>query len=383
MTAIPSLKEMLGALVALPSVSSVDERFDQNNIQVVETLAQWTESLGLASEVHPLPENPGKANLVATTHPEQPGGLVLAGHTDTVPYDCERWRFDPFKLTEADGRWYGLGTSDMKGFLAIVLEVASALNKRSLQKPLTILATADEESTMAGAKSLTRDQIPQGALAIIGEPTGMVPIHMHKGILMDAVEIVGLSGHSSDPSVGHNALEAMFHLIGHLLAYRDKLEAEYCHPGFDVPQPTLNLGAIEGGDNPNRICARCELRFDMRPVPGLTIRALREALRGVVANSLDGTSFEYNYRVEFDGIEPFQAPDDSQAVALMQRLSGHAPQSVAFGTEATYFQKLGLDPVVWGPGDIRQAHQPDEFLDLSCIGPTQDILRKAIQEICA
>ena len=167
---IPPLREMLAGLVAIPSVSSPDPALDQPNEAVVARLAEWLEALGFAVEVLPVPGRPGKANLVATLG-RGPGGLVLAGHTDTVPFDAGRWSSDPFRLTEREGRLHGLGTADMKGFFPLVLEVAAELEARRLRAPLVVLATADEESTMSGARALAESGRPLGRHAVIGEPT--------------------------------------------------------------------------------------------------------------------------------------------------------------------------------------------------------------------
>src|SRR5690606_37299728 len=225
---------------------------------------------GFEIEVLPIPGQPHKANLIATLG-RGAGGLVLAGHTDTVPCDPDRWASDPFSLTERDGRLYGLGATDMKGFFPVALEAARRFDQSKLQQPLIILATADEESSMDGARLLAELGRPKARYAVVGEPTGMKPVRMHKGIMMERVRVQGLAGHSSNPALGNNALEAMHLVIADLLAFRSELQNRYRNPGFAVPVPTLNLGHIHGGDNPNRICGHCELQFDLRPLPGMQV----------------------------------------------------------------------------------------------------------------
>ncbi|MBE9537754.1 MAG: acetylornithine deacetylase, partial [Proteobacteria bacterium] len=256
----------LQQLVGISSVSSTDPGWDQGNRAVVDTLAGWLSDMGFAIEIQDVNSDGSKANLIATLG-SGPGGLVLAGHTDTVPYDDGLWQSDPLKLTERDNRLYGLGSTDMKGFFPIALAAATAFSDTPLKQPLIILATADEESSMNGARALAAAGYPKARAAIIGEPTGLVPVRMHKGIMMEAVRVTGRAGHSSNPELGNSALEAMHAVIGDLMAYRGELRERYSNELFEVAFPTLNLGCIHGGDSPNRICGRTELHFDLRMTP--------------------------------------------------------------------------------------------------------------------
>ncbi|WP_026289724.1 acetylornithine deacetylase [Thioalkalivibrio sulfidiphilus] len=381
MKQLPSLTHMLTRLIAQPSVSSVSPEFDMGNRALIDELAGWCEAAGFAVEITPIEGHPDKANLVATLG-RGPGGLVLAGHTDTVPCDPGLWRQDPFKLTERDGRFYGLGTSDMKCFLALALEAARGLAAEQFHQPLVILATADEESSMAGAKAIRAAGRPLGRHAIIGEPTGMRPVRMHKGILMEAVRITGRSGHSSDPRLGNNALEGMHKAIAEILAWRHELQQRYSNPLFKVATPTLNLGHIHGGDNPNRICGHCELHIDLRPLPGMDLDELRDALETRLARTLADTGLGLEVFRLFDGTPAMETPADAPIVRAAEMLTGHPAGAVAFGTEGPYLRDLDMDVVVLGPGDIEQAHQPDEYLALDRIPPTLDMLRSLITSFC-
>jgi len=381
MNKFPPLLSMIKDLIAINSVSSVDPNLDRGNLPVIELLANWLDDTGFQVEIMPLPGSTSKANLIATLG-SGTDGLVLSGHTDTVPYDEGKWTHDPFSLTEADQRLYGLGTSDMKSFLALALEASRELRTGDLKEPLILLATADEETSMAGAKALVDKGRPHARHAIIGEPTGLRPVRMHKGILMESIHLQGRSGHSSDPSLGNNALEAMHTVIGTLLSWRNELQKNHRDPLFAVPVPTLNLGHIHGGDNPNRICPECELHIDLRPLPGMDLQELRGELHNRVLNSLQDTGIIIRFDALFEGVPAMETAADAPIVELVEKLTGHAPEAVAFATEAPYLSQLGMDAVVMGPGDIAQAHQPDEYLALDRIPPTIDILKQVVDTVC-
>ncbi len=372
---------MIKTLIAIPSVSSVNPEFDQGNLAVIEQLANWLAPLGCEVEILPLPGRPDKADLIATWG-KGPGGLVLSGHTDTVPYDEGRWTSDPFQLREADGRLYGLGTADMKSFLALAIEAIQSFDDHKFQQPLVLLATADEESTMAGAQLLVDQHRTLGRHALIGEPTGLRPVRMHKGILMESITLHGRSGHSSDPSLGVSALEGMQKVLGEIITWRQQLQAENRNLLFKVPYPTLNLGHIHGGDNPNRICGECELHIDLRPLPGMELAELRAQLRARVEQAIDGLELTVELKPLFDGISAMETDAHAEIVEAAEHMTGHPAEAVAFGTEAPYFKQLGMETVVLGPGDIQQAHQPDEYLAMDRIEPMVSILKQMIGQFC-
>lgn len=377
----PNLLTMMRELIAAPSVSSVSHEFDQSNQAVVERLSVWLEKLGFAVELIPLINRPNKVNLIATLG-KGTGGLILAGHTDTVPYDAKLWRSDPFRLTEQDGRLYGLGTADMKGFFPLVIEAAKNFTARDLVEPLIIIATADEESTMDGAKSLVANDYPHARYAVIGEPTNLTPVYMHKGILMEGIRVIGRSGHSSDPSLGINALDGMSKILTELCTWRTELSKNYYHPQFNVPFPTLNLGRIYGGDNPNRICGRCELHIDLRPLPGMDLAELRATLNQRLAALISGSGLTLETFPLFCGTPALATPKNSPLVQFAETISGKAAIAVDFATEAPYFQQLGAESIILGPGDIEQAHQPNEYLRLDRLQPTIDLLQLLIKRFC-
>jgi len=377
----PKLEELMQQLIALPSISCTSPALDQGNRNVINTLANWLENLGFSTEIQPLNSDGSKANLIATIG-QGSNGLVLAGHTDTVPFDENRWNSDPFKLTETDNRLYGLGTADMKSFFALIIEAVRDLDLSSLQQPLIILATADEETSMSGAKALNASHFSGGRFALIGEPTGLKPVRMHKGMMMEAIKLTGLSGHSSNPALGNSALEAMHRVITELLKWRDELQAAYNNPLFEIPVPTMNLGHINGGDNPNRICGHCELQIDIRPLPGMSLIDLRYELEQRLQKTLAGTMVSYETLALFDGVPAVETPADSALVKAVEKLTGSAAESVAFSTEAPFYNKLGMDSVVLGPGHINQAHQPNEYLAIEQIKPAVKLIQDLVKQFC-
>jgi acetylornithine deacetylase len=382
---IPDIKLLINQLLSTPSISCTSPDIDQGNEHVINLLASWFETLGFHCEIQRLEKQKNKANLIATLGSGN-NGLVLAGHTDTVPYDENRWQLDPFKLTEKNNRFYGLGSCDMKSFFAVIIEAMKSIDTAKIKQPLIILATADEETSMSGAKAIaqhaTRLGINNARYAVIGEPTNMQPVRMHKGMMMEAIQLTGQAGHSSNPALGNNALEAMHKVISELLHWRDELQARYKNPLFEVPVPTMNLGHIHGGDNPNRICGSCELQLDIRPLPGMRVDDLRVEMQQRLKNVLYGTNIQFKTVALFDGVDAMETDKQSDLVKLVESMTNTESQAVAFGTEAPYYNALGLETIVMGPGSIRQAHQPDEYIEMKTLNPAVDIIRQLIVHYC-
>lgn len=379
----PAFINMYQQLIAEPSISALDPQLNMSNRSTIMLLANWCESLGFQVEITELESAPGKFNLLAKRG-EGDGGLMLAGHTDTVPFDDSRWRYDPFKLSEVDNKLFGLGSIDMKGFFAFVIEAIQQLDAQSADqtKPIMILATADEETTMAGAQEVAKHQNLKPEFCVIGEPTDMVPVFTHKGHMSTAIRVTGKSGHSSDPARGLNAIEVMHKIIAKLLQLKDTLKNKYSIEHFAIPYPTLNLGHIHGGDNANRICGCCELHLDIRPLPGLSIQELQLLLLEAVKPIND----EYPNSVAVidlhDPIPAFTGTTDSALVKLAEAVSGEQAIAVNYCTEAPFLQQLGCETIVMGPGSIEQAHQPDEFLAVEKIKPSQEKITQLINQLC-
>lgn len=378
---VPSLLTMMNELLSEVSVSSTSSEWDTGNLAVINKLADWLGSLGFTCQIMPLAGKANKANLIATLGTGS-GGLVLSGHTDTVPYNENRWDMNPLGLTERDNKLYGLGATDMKGFFPIAIEAAKSVLDKTLVEPLIILATADEESSMDGARALADQGLPKARFAVIGEPTNLKPIRMHKGMMMEAVTVEGRAGHSSNPSLGNNALEAMHWVMADILAFRSELQQQYNNPLFDVAVPTLNLGCIHGGDNPNRICGQCELHFDLRALPGMNNDELHAALDQRLKPLAQRLNINISLRALIKNIQPFEQPADSELVKIAEQLTGYASEPVAFATEAPFLQQLGMQTIVMGPGSIDQAHQPNEYMALNQVQPAVDLFTRLIGKFC-
>ncbi|MGS0681726.1 acetylornithine deacetylase [Shewanella sp. 125m-7] len=381
MKTLPNIKSSFSQLIAAPSISALEAEQDISNIAVIELLHTWFSELGMQCQSVPVANTRNKHNLVASFGQGQ-GGLLLAGHTDTVPFDEGRWSQNPFSLVEKNDRWYGLGTCDMKGFFALVLAALQELPMDKFKRPLHILASADEETTMNGAKAFAAAKSISPDYAIIGEPTSLKPVYMHKGHFTQGIRVTGRSGHSSDPAKGLNAIEVMYLVTGQLLKLKQHLADNYREDAFSVPYPTMNFGHIHGGDAANRICGCCDLHIDLRPIPGLAL----EDLELMVANYLEPVCSQYPGCIRvaplYPGSEPFADKKDGSWTQLVAQLSASQPEVVNYATEAPYISKLGCQTLVLGPGSIEQAHQPDEFLDLTYIERTKELLKKLIYHAC-
>ncbi|TXX52433.1 acetylornithine deacetylase [Vibrio cholerae] len=375
---LPSFLEVYEGLISTSSISSTDARWDEGNEQVIAKLADWLSALGFSIQIEQVA--PNKQNLIAKLGSGE-GGLLLAGHSDTVPFDEGRWNYNPHALTQANNRFYGLGTADMKGFFAFIYEAVKNVDWSKQTKPLYVLATCDEETTMLGARHFTENAPFKPDYCIIGEPTSLVPIRAHKGHVANAIRVTGKSGHSSNPALGVNAIEIMHEVLFALMQLRDRLIKEYHHPGFEIPTPTLNLGHIHGGDSPNRICGCCELHYDVRPLPGISLDGLDNLMR----DALREVQQKWPGRIELvplhDPIPGYECAHDHTFIHGISEICEQEAQTVNYCTEAPFLQQI-CPTLVLGPGSIDQAHQPDEFLAFEFIDPTVRVLSRAMQKYC-
>jgi acetylornithine deacetylase len=321
-----------------------------------------------------VPDDTGtKANLIARIGPEVPGGVVLTGHTDCVPVEGQPWTTDPFSLVERDGRLHGRGTTDMKGFLAVVLAALPRLVAADLERPIQLVLTHDEEIGTIGAPAAVAALLasePRPDLVIVGEPTLMEPVTAHKGVRAFTTTVEGLDGHSSRPDLAANAIAALSRIAVHIDELATRHRDAAADPRFTPPYTTFNLAMVSGGQAVNIVPRRAELVWEYRPVPADDSMAIRDeverhAREEVLPHLRAATgSGEITFRVDA-AARGLDAEPDGRAEALVRELTGFEGPSgtVGFATDGGHFQAAGLSTVVCGPGSIEQAHQPDEWID--------------------
>ena len=375
--------DFLSRLVAAKSTSSKSPAFDMSNKKAAETVADMLETAGMLVEMIEVPGLSDKHNIIAKAGPDMPGeGLLLAGHTDTVPCNEDEWETDPFTLTEKDGCLHGLGSCDMKGFFAAVHAALCNVDFGKLQKPLHVWATAEEECGMEGAVNLAKVATPCAA-ALLGEPTKVTPVIGHKGAFADKIICHGKSGHASMPDAGANSLEAIGRVMAALREDNDKHASENANDRFAPPRPTINFGFARAGDAFNKIPDRAELWVDRRILPNEKLTEVRQRTRSVAkeaAEQEDGIRIEFEVIVE--GFGAILTAEDAPIVAEAERITGKKATTVSFGTEAPYYADAGMDVLIMGAGDIAHAHMPNERVSIAALSEMADATRKLIGVFC-
>ncbi|MFD3191721.1 acetylornithine deacetylase [Sedimentitalea sp. HM32M-2] len=370
---------LLGDLIAYPTVSS------DSNLELVADLGQRLQDFG--AQVDLFHDDSGaKANLFATIGPDADGGVLLSGHTDVVPVTDQDWTSDPFALRQSDGRLYGRGACDMKGFIAAATVMARDYAALPLCRPVHFSFTYDEEVGCLGAQALVPELQRRGirpAIAIIGEPTEMRVIEGHKGCCEYTVRFSGREGHGSAPHRGVNAAEYAARYVGELMRLRGELmlRAPENSP-FEPPWTTLNVGRIAGGVAHNVIAGKAEVDWEMRPVQDKDAAFVHTEMQRVIDQDLlpmmqavwPDADIVTDVIGEVAGLEVMP---ENAARDLLARLNGaNGADVVAFATEAGLFQQLGMAVAVCGPGSIEQAHRPDEFVSLDQLQTCLDMLSR-------
>ena len=359
---------MLKTLVGFDTVSR------KSNLALIEHVRGVLSSHGIESRLV-YNESKTKANLLASVGPNVPGGVVLSGHTDVVPVEDQDWHSDPFVVTEKDGKLYGRGTADMKAFVAIALAALPDMTKANLKRPIHFAFSYDEEVGCIGVPSLIKllnAELPKPSAVIVGEPTDMKVVTAHKGVTGVRTVITGHEAHSSLPHRGVSAVMVAAELIEFLRA----LSAEAAISGprnalFDPEHTTITVNRIEGGTAPNIMAGHCAFQWDVRVLPdddpAIYIKRFTDHCREVVLPRLHAIS--PNCKIETvprAGTPALKPEKNSEAEQLCRMLTGdNVTRHVSFAAEAGQFQLSGLATVICGPGSITQAHQPNEFIELS------------------
>lgn len=376
-------RALLEKLVSFPTVSR------DSNLPLINWVAEYLRDHGIAPHVWPDPDQPEKAALFAHIGPSEPGGIVLSGHTDVVPVDGQPWTNDPFTVTERDGRLYGRGTCDMKGFDALAIWALVEARYAGVTRPLQLALSFDEEIGCTGAPKMIaamQEVLPKASAVIVGEPSRFQAVTGHKGGQGYDTHVQGFEVHSSIMHRGVNAIMVAAQLID--WANQRNAESSMATPApiaapFDPPWTTAHVGMITGGTAHNITAKDCHFPMDFRIVPGDSAETWREAYFARVSE-IETAMQAVHPEAKISLSQRFEVPpltpeENGEAEQLVRQLTGdNASHVVSYATEAGQFQEAGYSAVVCGPGDIAQAHQPDEYLEISQLQAGEDFMRRLL-----
>lgn len=378
--------EIMSKLISFPTVSR------DTNLPLVDWVEEYLQGHGIAPHRWPDPDQPHKAAIFAHVGPMEEGALVLSGHTDVVPIEGQPWDSDPFTVTEKDGKYFGRGTCDMKGFDALAIWALVEAHYAEIKRPLQLALSFDEEVGCTGAPPMIeamQQVLPRGSAVIVGEPSMMQAVTGHKGGFGFDTHIVGFEVHSSIMHTGVNAIMAAAPLIdwaNHRNAESMAAEPSEIAAVFDPPWTTCHVGMIEGGTAHNITAKDCRFMMDFRTVPDESKAQWQEAyFQQVRAAEARMQAVHPETRIELT--EHFSIPGlvperDGEAEALVRTLTGdNASHVVSYGTEAGQFQAAGYSAVICGPGDIAQAHQPNEFISIAQFDAGHKFMQRLVEKL--
>jgi acetylornithine deacetylase len=381
-----SAHDLIARLIAFDTTSR------ESNLALIDFVRDYLDGWGVASELY-FDADRRKADLYATIGPDDRRGLMLSGHTDTVPVDGQAWDTDPFKVTPRDGKLYARGSSDMKSFIAVALSQVPAFAHAKLKTPLHLALSYDEEVGCTGVRDLIADlgRRPVRPLGcIVGEPTSMTPVIAHKGKLTVRCEVHGLETHSALTHLGVNAVEAAAEIVAHLknMARRKRDQGPY-DDGFVPRYTTIHAGTIRGGTAVNIVPRQCSFDFEIRAIPADDPRALFDELRHYAETALlpEMKAVSADAAIHFHELNDTpglgMAPD-APLVRLTQALSGaNDTGKVSYTAEAGLYQTADIPAVLCGPGSIEQAHKPNEFVALEQIARCETFMRRILEHLHA
>jgi acetylornithine deacetylase len=378
-------RALLDRLVAFDTTSR------DGNLPLIEFIEDYLKSFGIPSIR--VDFEPGKkTNLYATIGPDIDGGIVLSGHTDVVPVDGQDWSSDPFTVTERDGRLYGRGTCDMKGFIAVALAMVPAFKAAALKKPIHLAFSCDEEVGCIGVRPLVahmKAHLKKPAAVIVGEPTLMQVVNAHKGAITFATEVTGHEAHSSLTDRGVNAIMVAGELIGEINRIEQDMRERGDPSGrFDPPYTTVHIGLIEGGTAKNIVPRRCAFKWETRLLPDADPREVPERFDGFARTlepRMKAVAEDTGIRNDTINAVPGLRPEtDSPAEHLALHLAeANGTHAVSYCTEAGLFQEIGIPSIICGPGSIEQAHKPDEFIAMSELVKCEAFMQRLIRHCAA
>ena len=362
-----SARELLERLVTFDTTSA------NTNIPLIEFVTAYLAGHDIESQLVPTPDGL-KASLFATIGEAGKPGIGLSGHTDVVPVEGQQWASDPFKVVEREGKLYGRGTCDMKGFLACVLAMVPGFKARQLKTPIHIVFSYDEEVGCTGVRPMIDEmgsRLTRPRLVVVGEPTNMTIVDSHKGATRFRTTITGREAHSSLAHIGVNAIHIGGMLISELGRIEDELRDGPRNERFTPSYTTLQIGLIEGGRAQNIVPKHCAFSWEIRALPGFDIKTVVDRFERYIKEHCLPTMQAVGHDTGIvtslmNSVPAFYSGGSSEAVSLALKLMGqNGTHAVSYGTEAGLFQGGGCDSVICGPGDIEQAHRPDEFVKIS------------------
>jgi acetylornithine deacetylase len=373
-------QETLAELVRIDSVSA------RSNADIVAYLERRCSAVNLPTRRFSYRDEHGveKINLIALAgtsfSPDAQVELALVGHTDTVPFD-PHWT-DATNLTERNGKLYGRGSCDTKGFIAAALTAVETLDAARLNKPFALIFTADEEIGLRGAKHLAQLKPLRIRYSIVGEPTSLQPIRAGKGYSLAEVIVKGREAHSAYPALGASAVFRAARLINHLETIAEQLKQDQ-HDAFDPPYTTLNVGVIHGGSAKNVLAGECRFTLEWRPIPTQPSEHVLHLFNAAI-NAEKHADRDFVCEVDASRADSgFETAPDSPLIQLLENATGLNSGTVAFGTEGAQMQALGSEAVVIGPGDIREAHRTGEFVPVRELEQCTEFLKHAVEQLCA
>ena len=376
-----SAQAMLAELVRFDTTSR------DGNIPLIEFVEDYLDSWGIP-HFRVDYEAGKKTNLFATIGPDIAGGIVLSGHTDVVPVDGQKWASNPFELSERDGRLYGRGTCDMKGFIAVALALVPQFKAANLKTPIHLALSCDEEVGCKGVRPLVahiRDHMKKPRAVIVGEPTSMQVVNAHKSAVTFSTEVTGHEAHSSLTDQGVNAIMVAGELLGEINRIREDL-TERGDPShrFNPPYSTIHVGVIEGGTAKNIIPRKCSFQWETRLLPladPAEVPARFEKFAASLEPAMKKIAGDTGINNQQTNIVPGLAPEDnSPAEHLALHLAGaNGTHAVSYCTEAGLFQQIGIPAIICGPGSIEQAHKPDEYIDISEMQKCEVFMKRLLE----
>jgi acetylornithine deacetylase len=379
-----STAEILQRLVGFDTTSR------NSNLKLIGFVQNYLDGHGVPYRVSSSPAG-DKSNIHAIIGPNEAGGLAFSGHVDTVPVDGQAWSADPFTMRKQNGRLYARGACDMKGFVAACLAAIPDFKAMNLARPLHLFISYDEEVGCHGAIRLIEDMKDSGLrpdLCVVGEPSSMRPILAHKGKLNLIVTVKGKPGHSSEPAKGVNAIYAAARAIAWCETEAQRLAKEGpFEDGFDPSHTTIHVGTVKGGSILNIIPEHAEYTMEWRFIPGDDPHAHMERMQAWIAAHIEpamkaidpACGFSYAIDLEMPGMG---LPADHELATIVKQVAGsNSAGKVAYGTEGGFYEEAGIPTIICGPGDIAQAHQPDEWIAEQQLALCDDFVRRMAKRL--